>query len=150
MILNEFRESLMDKDLKGLDSEFTYSTRRLVALFNAEGAHLNRWWVMTSVEWFCPCCKRTKRQIVRLNKNNYLTCQLHEHHDHMEEVVKTLFEKYAIARNQQIADELLERFAIKSAFSLSAYDKTIIYFDCNRDHAYLSYNLQKPKTSKQT
>ncbi len=65
MILNEFRESLKDRDLKGLDSEFTYSTRRLVALFNAEGAHLNRWWVMTSVEWFCPCCKRTKGQIVR-------------------------------------------------------------------------------------
>lgn len=135
MILNEFRESLKDKDLKGLDSEFTYSTRRLVALFNAEGAHLNRWWVMTPVDWFCPCCKRTKGQIVRLNKNNYLTCQLHEHHDHMEEVVKTLFEKYAIARNQQIADELSERFAIKSAFSLSAYDKTIICFDCNKADA---------------
>lgn len=135
MTLNEFRESLKDKDLKGLDSEFTYSTRRLVTLFNAEGAHLNRWWVMTPVEWFCPCCKRTKSQIVRLNKNNYLTCQLHEHHDHMEQVVKILFEKYAISRNQQIADELSERFAIKSAFSLSAYDKTIICFDCNKADA---------------
>mgnify|MGYP003606805984 CR=1 FL=1 len=135
MTLDEFRNSLSERDLKGLDSEFTLSTRKLVTLFNADGAHLNRWWVLTPVEWTCPCCRRLKSQIVRLNKNNYLTCQLHEHHDHMVEVVKTLFEKYCTAKKQQVADELSERFAIKSAFSLSAYDKTIICFDCNKADA---------------
>ena len=47
MTLDEFRNSLSERDLKGLDSEFTYSTRKLVTLFNADGAHLNRWWVLT-------------------------------------------------------------------------------------------------------
>lgn len=135
MTLDEFRNSLSERDLKGLDSEFTYSTKKLVSLFKADGAHLNRWWVLTPVDWSCPCCKRSKSQIVRLNKNNYLTCQLHEHHDHMEEVVRTLFENYSTLKKQQVADELSERFAIKSAFSLSAYDKTIVCFDCNKADA---------------
>lgn len=112
MTLDEFRNSLSERDLKGLDSEFTYSTRKLVTLFNADGAHLNRWWVLTPVEWSCPCCRRSKSQIVRLNKNNYLTCQLHEHHDHMEEVVRTLFEKYSTSKKQQVADELSERLEV--------------------------------------
>lgn len=41
MTLDEFRNSLSERDLKGLDSEFTYSTRKLVSLFKADGAHLN-------------------------------------------------------------------------------------------------------------
>ena len=76
MTLDEFRNSLSERDLKGLDSEFTYSTRKLVTLFNADGAHLNRWWVLTPVEWSCPCCRRSKSQIVRLNKNDNLFCDL--------------------------------------------------------------------------
>ena len=128
----EFIASLCDKDLQGLDSEYTYSTRLLVKSFDANGAHLNRWWVMTSVEWVCPCCKRTKPEIVRLNKNKYLICQLHEHHDHMKEVVKSLFEELSTKRKKVVADELSEKFAIKTAFSLSAYDNTVVCFDCNK------------------
>lgn len=132
MTKDEFIATLSDRDLQGLDSEFTYSTRELVSLFNADGAHLNKWWVMTPVEWVCPCCKRKKAEIVRLNKNNYLSCQLHEHHDHMKEVVKSLFEELSTKRNRVVADELSEKFAIKTAFSLSAYDNTIVCFDCNK------------------
>lgn len=131
----EFQSSLSDKDLIGIDSEYTYSTRQLVKHFKADGAHLNRWWVMTSTEWACPCCKRKKREIVRLNKNNYLTCQLHEHHDHMKDVVKSLFEDLSIKQDCIVADELSEKFAIKTAFSLSAYDNTVICFDCNKADA---------------
>ncbi len=128
----EFRASLANRDLTGLDSEFSYSTRRLIELFNADGAHLNKWWVMTPTDWICPSCKRKKSQIVRLNKNNYLTCQLHEHHDHMKEAVKSLFESYSTNKDLVVADEYSERFAIKAAFSLSAYDNTVICFDCNK------------------
>lgn len=133
--INNFRLSLADRDLEGIDSEFTFSTLKMIASFNADGAHLNKWWVMTPTNWICPCCKRDKSQIVRLNKNNYLTCQLHEHHDHMVDVVKSLFEGFSIKRNIVIADELSERFAIKAAFSLSAYDNTIVCFDCNKADA---------------
>ncbi|MFK3663589.1 hypothetical protein ACI2I2_24295 [Scandinavium sp. NPDC088450] len=131
----EFKLSLSQKDLIGIDSEFTLSTRRLVSCFNAVGAHLNKWWVMTPVDWECPCCKRKKSEIVRLNKNNYLTCQLHEHHDHMKDVVKSLFVEFSTRKKTIVADELSERFAIKAAFSLSAYDNTVICFDCNKADA---------------
>lgn len=132
MTESEFIESLKERDLVGIDSEFTLSTQTLVQSFQADGAHLNRWWVMTPVSWQCPCCKRTKGEIVRLNKNNYLTCQLHEHHDHMKDVVKDLFESFSIKQNIIVADELSEKFAIKTAFSLSAYDNTVVCFDCNK------------------
>ncbi|MCL2898159.1 hypothetical protein [Brenneria tiliae] len=131
----EFKLSLSKKDLIGIDSEFTASTRRLISFFKADGAHLNKWWVMTSVDWVCPCCKRKKSEIVRLNKNNFLTCQLHEHHDHMKEVVKSLFEEFSKRKKRIVADELSEKFSIKAAFSLSAYDNTVICFDCNKADA---------------
>lgn len=130
--LVDFRASLHEIDLEGLDSEFTLSTRNLVDKFNADGAHLNRWWVLTPVNWNCPCCGRSKSEIVRLNKNNYLTCQLHNHHDHMEDVVKSLFEQFSTERETIVADDLSEKFAQKIAFSLSAYDNTVVCFDCNK------------------
>ncbi|WP_197734987.1 hypothetical protein [Photobacterium damselae] len=135
MTESEFIESLRERNLDGIDSEFTFSTRELVRVFKADGAHLNRWWVMTPVTWKCPCCCRTKDQIVRLNKNNFLTCQLHEHHDHMKDVVKELFESFSTKQNVVVADELSEKFAIKTAFSLSAYDNTVVCFDCNKADA---------------
>jgi len=135
MTESKFIESLKGRDLEGIDSEYTLSTQALVQAFEADGAHLNRWWVMTPVTWQCPCCKRTKGQIVRLNKNNYLTCQLHEHHDHMKDVVKGLFENFSIKQNIIVADELSEKFAIKTSFSLSAYDNTVLCFDCNKADA---------------
>lgn len=58
----EFKRSLSNRDLNGLDSEFTLSTKKLVSMFNADGAHLNKWWVMTPVEWMCPCCKRKNQK----------------------------------------------------------------------------------------
>jgi rubredoxin len=130
-----FKHSLAQRDLVGLDSEFTLSTKRLVSLFKADGAHLNKWWVMTPVDWICPCCRRRKSEIVRLNKNNFLSCQLHEHHDHMKEVVKSLFEELSTKKKVIVADALSERFAIKTAFSLSAYDNTVICSDCNKADA---------------
>lgn len=54
MNVEEFRASLSDKDLDGIDSEFTHSTRQLIEAFGARGAHLNKWWVMTPVDWSCP------------------------------------------------------------------------------------------------
>lgn len=135
MTESEFTDSLKGRNLEGIDSEFTLSTQTLVRTFEAEGAHLNRWWVMTPFTWQCPCCQRSKEQIVRLNKNRYLTCQLHEHHDHMKDVVKELFENFSIKQNIIVADELSEKFAIKTAFSLSAYDNTVVCFDCNKADA---------------
>lgn len=131
MKIDEFKKSLADRDLIGLDSEFTKTTRSLVEKYCASGAHLNRWWVMTPVNWRCPVCDREKRQIVRLNNRNYLICHLHSHHDHMDELTKTLFEKYSEEKETVVADELSSRFASRAASTLAAFDETIICFDCN-------------------
>lgn len=122
---------LIENNLDGIDSEFSINTKELVDLFNAKGAHLNKWWVMTPTYWICPACNRAKSEIVRLNRHEYLSCQLHEHHDHMKDVVKDIFEQISTQMDHQVADEYSERFAIKAAFSLSAYDNTIICSDCN-------------------
>lgn len=53
----------------------------------------------------------------------------------MKDVVKGLFEKYSIQKDHIVADELSEKFAIKAAFSLSAYDNTVVCFDCNKADA---------------
>ncbi len=131
MEIDEFRNSLAERDLIGLDSEFTKTTRSLVEKYGASGAHLNRWWVMTPIDWRCPTCNREKQQIVRLNNRNYLICLLHSHHDHMEEVTKSLFEQYSTERKTIVADEQSSRFASKAAYTLTAFDETIICFDCN-------------------
>lgn len=92
---------------------------------------LNYWWVTTSSEWSCPCCKRSKIEIVRLNKHGFLTGHLHEHHDHMADFVKKEFTNKSESRSNVVADLLSERFVERTAFALTAYDPTVICSDCN-------------------
>ncbi len=127
----ELKSHLAEYDLAGLDSEYSFRTKNLISEFGANGAHLNRWWAMTPVDWYCPSCRRRKEHIVRVNQHNYLICHLHEHHDHMKDIVKKRFETISTSKHIIVANELSERFAVKTAFSLSAYDNTIICSDCN-------------------
>lgn len=127
----QLKEYLSENDLIGIDAEYSPSTLRLVNKFKAKGAHLNKWWVMTPAEWACPSCKRKKLEIVRLNRHGYLMCQLHEHHDHMKDLVKKVFTEISSSKEVVVADELAEKFAIKTSFALSAYDNTVICSDCN-------------------
>lgn len=141
---------LKEQDLSGIDSEFSRSMMELVRTFCANGAHLDRWWVMTPVDWKCPACNRSKPQIVRLNRHGFLMGQLHEHHDHMKDFVKNRFIKISTSKKVVVADEMAEKFAIRTAFGLSAYDNTIICSDCNeadknakaiaKTHSYFSYS----------
>ncbi len=48
--IENFHQSLADKDLKFLDSEYTKTTIELVKYFNASRAYLNKWWVITPVD----------------------------------------------------------------------------------------------------
>lgn len=128
---SELRSYLSEKDLVGIDAEYSKATLALVSKFEAKGAHLSKWWVMTPTEWSCPSCKRKKAEIVRLNRHNYLMCQLHEHHDHMKDLVKKTFTRISSSKKIVVADELAERFAIKTSFALSAYDNTVVCSDCN-------------------
>ncbi|CAI3149614.1 hypothetical protein MWMV8_MWMV8_01800 [Acinetobacter calcoaceticus] len=130
--IENFHQSLNNRDLRFLDSEYTKTTKELVKKFNATRAFLNKWWVITPTDWSCPVCHRKKSEIVHVNELNYLVGHLHEHHDHMKDIVKKLFEKACKKKEKIIADELSERFATKIAFALEAYDNTVICADCNK------------------
>lgn len=122
---------LQTNDLDGLDSEFSYRTKCMVENSGALGADLNRWWVLTDVNWTCPCCKRSKPELVRLNKHNYLTCHLHEHHDHMEDTVKKAFIKVSSSLLDTKADSNAVRFVERISGAFRAYDPVIVCQDCN-------------------
>ncbi|CAN0622751.1 conserved protein of unknown function [Burkholderia multivorans] len=123
---------LQANELSGLDSEYSPTMSVLMERFGAKGIHVNRWWVMTSVDWRCPACGRGKAEIVKLDRHRYLAGQLHEHHDHMKDLVRKRFYEEAVRRKIVVADVVAERFAVRTAFGLSAYDNTIICADCNR------------------
>lgn len=142
---DELYEYLDHSDLVGLDSEFSFSSKLLVEKFNAKGIDMNRWWVMTSIDWCCPSCNRTKEQILRLNKHGYLIAHLHNHHDHMEDLVEDHFTKLSEAKDHVLADKLSHKFITRIAFSFSAYDKTIICFDCNAADATAKKLAKTPK-----
>lgn len=124
-----------DEIPKFIDSEISNQTRDLVKLFGATGVDMNRWWVMTPPNWSCPCCSRVKSQIVRLNKHGYLTCHLHEHHDHMADLIGKIFNAASAKLEPPIADNKAKKFVIRTAFALSAYDNTVICADCNEADA---------------
>ncbi|RNF51541.1 hypothetical protein EBI00_06490 [Marinomonas hwangdonensis] len=115
-----------------IDAEFSKQTRLIVQSLNAKGVHLNRWWVMTPTNWQCPSCNRTKLEIARLDHHGFASCQLHEHHDHMKDTVRELFIESSSSRDVVVADCMSERFAIRTAFAISAYDNTVICADCNK------------------
>lgn len=114
------------------DAEFSPQTHKIVEVLGAKGAHLNKWWVRTPMDWECPSCKRKKTQIAKLDSRNYASCQLHEHHDHMKDIVQRMFEEISSSREQVVATELAERFAVRTSFAISAYDNTVICADCNK------------------
>lgn len=114
------------------DAEFSPQTLKIVENLGAKGAFLNKWWVMTPMDWKCPACKRSKPQIAKLDSREYASCKLEEHHDHMKDIVRRLFEEISSSRDNVVATELAERFAIRTSFAISAYDNTVICADCNK------------------
>ncbi|WP_065062236.1 hypothetical protein [Paraburkholderia tropica] len=129
------REQLVDylqtHELFGLDSEHSPTISALKVRFDAKGVHVNRWWVMTSNEWRCPACGRSKREIVSVDRRGYLAGLLHRHHDHMKDLMERRFHEEAVRRDVVVADAVAKRFAVRAAFGLSAFDETIICADCN-------------------
>ncbi|QYJ90830.1 hypothetical protein [Shewanella halotolerans] len=114
------------------DAEFSPQTQSIVEALDAKGAFLNKWWVRTAMDWKCPACKRAKPQIAKLDNRRYASCKLEEHHDHMKDTVRTLFEEISSNREVVVATELAKRFAIRTSFAISAYDNTVICADCNK------------------
>ncbi|MBJ2135808.1 hypothetical protein JEU11_05010 [Paraglaciecola chathamensis] len=130
--LEELKQFFSNGGNPRFDAEFSPQTLMIVEALGAKGAHLNKWWVRTPMDWECPSCKRKKTQIAKLDSRGYASCQLHEHHDHMKDIVRRLFEEISSSREQVVATELAERFAVRTSFAISAYDNTVICADCNK------------------
>jgi len=133
--LTELKIYLQEDKYPQFDAEYSKQTISLVKKFEAVGADLNKWWVLTKPTWTCQYCKREKSDIVRKNKHGYLICHLHEHHDHMKDYVKKLFEEISSTKEIVLADSLSEKFSIRTSFALAAYDNTVICIDCNEADA---------------
>lgn len=142
---DELVSFLKEKDLQGLDSEYSILCSELIEKYSAKGMDLNRWWVFTPTNWECPSCGRLKSEIVRLNKHGYLSGHLHEHHDHMSDFVNDEFTRISQNRSLVIADLKAERFVKRTAFAFSAYDNTIICSDCNSADAKAKKITKSPK-----
>lgn len=87
--------------------------------------------VLTSVNWRCPCCKRGKIEIVRLNAHGHLKGDIHEHHDHVIDSVRKEFTLASENLPEILADKSAKKFFQRIAFGFSAYDNTLICSDCN-------------------
>lgn len=127
----ELNEYLKQNYLSGLDSELSPYLLKLKKQFDADDIHINSWWVLTSRDWKCPVCNRSKSDIVKINKHNHLSGHLHEHHDHMKDLVEKKFNEISSSRHEVIADKLSEKFIQRLSFGFSAFDNTIICVDCN-------------------
>ena len=136
---------LQEDELIGLDSEHSIIYKDLIEKFSAKGVDFNRWWVFTPTDWVCPSCSRKKAEILRLNKHGYLTGHLHEHHDHMGDCLHKEFTKVSESKDIVVADLMSQRFVARTAFSLSAYDNTVICSDCNIADAKAKKIVNCPK-----
>jgi rubredoxin len=114
-----------------LDGVMSPLTRELAGRFGTESVDMTFGWACTPMDWVCPACGRTKREIVRLNTNGHLMCRLVEHHDHMKDLVKDEFERQCKLQKTIVADEFARRFATRASQMISAYDNAIICDDCN-------------------
>lgn len=114
------------------DAEFSPLSKRIISFLGAKGMHMNKWWVRTPMDWKCPSCSRNKSQIAKLDHRGFASCHLHEHHDHMKDVVRRKFEEISSARDKVVATTLAERFAVRTSYAVSAYDNTVICADCNK------------------
>lgn len=127
----EFLEYASKRNFIGFDSEFTLNTRELVKRFGAKGVHMNRHWALRNFNWQCPCCKRSKSEIVRVNRHGDLSCQLVEHHDHTPDIAKQLFRDASSSKPIVVADQISKLFVTKISTAFESYPRTVVCVDCN-------------------
>jgi hypothetical protein len=115
----------------GLDGETSPQTQQIAQRLGASGFALNRWWVITSPDWTCSVCRRSKPEIARLNRHGAMMGELHAHHDHMCEYVERRFHEISAERGEIVADARATEFIKRAVPFACAFDETIICNDCN-------------------
>ena len=118
-----------------LDGPHASRTLATASRLKADGFNLNRWWVLTPQDWLCPCCRRAKPEIARLDPAGRLYGHLMAHHDHIGDTIQPLFLEIASSREWPGITKLAEDFAKRMAPFVSAHDPTVICSDCNEADA---------------
>lgn len=131
----ENQYSLIDDLASGLitslDGVMSPTSLAIQERLGTNGFHMVSWWAMTSQDWTCPGCGRGKLDIARRNNQGEAMCHLHEHHDHMKEVLERKFNEMAIMKRVVVADDVCQDFAKRSASMIVAYEPTVVCADCN-------------------
>ena len=99
-----------------------------------KGAHAHQLWARVGPDWICPCCKRTKYQLMRWTKRAPNTPQqymdwlavLHTHHDHSVPLFERRprrFDETVICDQCNVADGQAKRkLGLGDDFSFSPYE----------------------------
>lgn len=116
-----------------------------------KGAHAHQLWARVGPDWVCPCCKRTKYQLMCWTKRAPNTPQafmdwiavLHTHHDHSVEFWERRaprFEEAVICHQCNVADGQAKRkLQLPKNFSFSPEE--IAMFVSATPHAPHKYDL---------
>lgn len=128
-------EAMSDEELAEFafmrDGKWSNHTKALLRRFKTERLSLNRAWAATWHGWSCPCCKRTKPQIARLNSAGVLLCELEVHHDHLADWAGKLFEELnPLTEDKEFA---VQRSKAKTALLqfVERFERTPVCIDCN-------------------
>lgn len=110
----------LNSHLPRWDGVWSLQTRQLVRQLQATGVDLNDSWASTPQGWICPCCHRSKPELVRLTATGIMLCHLEWHHDHLRDRGKAILrarnpltegpDRVPLLRVIELCKGLFERF----------------------------------------
>lgn len=114
---------------KSFDGIWSQQTRKMAFELRAVGLQLDALWAQYPPDWVCPCCKRSKAQILYVIEGDMIA-KLAEHHDHFDECINHAFRKH-------LGDKWSVDFPGASdvqkliSSSFRAFDNVVICESCN-------------------
>jgi rubredoxin len=145
--------ALSDEEMARLfphaDGRWSEQTKALMARHGTTKLALNASWARTWQDWTCPCCRRHKRDIVRVTAGGVLLCQLEWHHDHLEDYARKLIGTMAPPVREVAPDDgdVSRVFRIEHREQimglLHRFERTLICIDCNLADAQAKQELRR-------
>lgn len=124
-------ESVNAGEITTLDGVNSPLARRIQAHQQTPDFEMNSNWILSSQNWACPCCGRSKFQIARTGKNNQIVAKLVVHHDHMSEALNTEFHRAFEQVGTDVAQIDGLRLVERMSRAFAAYEEVLICEDCN-------------------
>lgn len=117
---------------RDFDGRWSEQTKSLLQKFRSNRLDLNSGWANTPTGWTCPCCRRTKPEIARLTSNKVLRCKLEEHHDHLIDHVRRIFDETNPSVPKDGNHNYQRNIAKDAIVELTArFESVLICSDCN-------------------